>query len=111
MPSLYQNALLVLYPTLYEGFGFPALNAQAVGTPIVMSNVSSLRELAGPNAIALEPNDNGAWIDACRDLIDKRMTNALPDPASQYWALQFDWRRSAEAHWDVYREAASRGRD
>jgi glycosyltransferase involved in cell wall biosynthesis len=111
MPSLYQNALLVMYPTLYEGFGFPALNAQAVGTPIVMSNVSSLRELAGPNAIALEPNDNSAWIDACRDLIDKRLANALPDPASQYWALQFDWRRSAEAHWDVYREAASRGRD
>jgi glycosyltransferase involved in cell wall biosynthesis len=110
MPSLYQNALAVLYPTLYEGFGFPALNAQAVGTPIVMTNVSSLRELVGPNAIALAPDDTNSWLEACHSLIDRRIANPLPDTEARGWARQFDWRVSAEAHWDVYQEAAARRR-
>jgi alpha-1,3-rhamnosyl/mannosyltransferase len=110
MPSLYQNALAVLYPTLYEGFGFPALNAQAVGTPIVFSNVSSLRELVGPTSIALDPDDTNAWLAACRGLIERRLANMIPDEAARAWAAQFSWKNSADAHWEVYCEAAARGR-
>jgi alpha-1,3-rhamnosyl/mannosyltransferase len=109
MPSLYQNALAVLYPTLYEGFGVPPLNAQAAGTPAIFSNVSSLREMVGPTSIALEPDDVKAWLDACHVVIDRRMATAVPDPAAQRWAAQFDWRNSAAAHWEVYNEAAARG--
>ncbi|MSP02547.1 MAG: glycosyltransferase, partial [Acetobacteraceae bacterium] len=107
---LYRHALAVLYPTLYEGFGVPALNAQAVGTPVVFSDVSSLRELVGPTSIALDPEDNGAWIDACRALIGTRLANPAQDRASMEWARQFSWERSAAAHWEVYREAAAGGR-
>jgi alpha-1,3-rhamnosyl/mannosyltransferase len=110
MPSLYQNALVVLYPTLYEGFGVPPLNAQAVGTPVIFSDVSSLSEMVGPTSVALEPNDTNAWIEACRAVIDRRIAGAVPDTASQQWAAQFSWRNSADAHWEVYREAAARGR-
>jgi glycosyltransferase involved in cell wall biosynthesis len=110
MPSLYQNALAVLYPTLYEGFGFPALNAQAVGTPIILSKVSSLCELVGPGSIALEPNDANAWVAACNAVIERRLATAAPDALARDWAKQFDWRNSAAAHWEVYREAAARGR-
>lgn len=110
MPSLYQNALAVLYPTLYEGFGVPPLNAQAAGTPAIFSNVSSLREMVGPTSIALDPDDAAAWREACQAVIRQRLTGAVPDPASQRWAAQFDWRNSADAHWEVYREAAARGR-
>ena len=110
MPSLYQNALAVLYPTLYEGFGFPALDAQAVGTPILMSSVSSLRELVGPSSIALDPDDRNAWLEACNAVIERRLAAPAPDASAREWAKQFDWRNSAEAHWEVYREAAARGR-
>ena len=110
MPSLYQNALAVLYPTLYEGFGVPPLNAQAVGTPVIFSNVSSLREMIGPTSVALEPDDVKAWLDNCHAVIDRRLSAAIPDAASQHWASQFDWRNSADAHWEVYNEAAARGR-
>jgi alpha-1,3-rhamnosyl/mannosyltransferase len=106
MPSLYQNALAVLYPTLYEGFGLPPLNAQAMGTPVIFSNVSSLRELLGPTSIALPPDDAAAWLEACRAVIDRRREAMAPDAASRRWAAQFNWPRSAEAHWEVYREAA-----
>jgi glycosyltransferase involved in cell wall biosynthesis len=108
MPSLYQNAIAVLYPTLYEGFGFPALNAQAVGTPIVLSAVSSLLELLGPTSIALPPADAAAWHDACQALIDRRIASCMPDNASRDWARQFDWTNAARAHWEVYQQAAGR---
>jgi glycosyltransferase involved in cell wall biosynthesis len=110
MPSLYQNALAVLYPTLYEGFGVPPLNAQAAGTPVIFSDVSSLREMVGPTSVALEPDDGKAWLAACHAIIDRRLAHMVPDAASQQWAAQFDWRNSADAHWEVYREAAARGR-
>jgi alpha-1,3-rhamnosyl/mannosyltransferase len=110
MPSLYQNALAVLYPTLYEGFGFPALNAQAVGTPVLFSDVSSLRELVGPTSIVLAPEDTRVWLEACRTIVGRRIVEMAPDAASRQWAAQFSWEKSADAHWEVYREAAMRGR-
>ena len=109
MPGLNQNALAVLYPTLYEGFGFPALNAQAVGTPVLVSNVSSLRELVGPTSIALDPADTAGWRAACEVAITHRLENPAPDLASRAWARHFDWRRSAASHAEVYRIAAAIG--
>ena len=106
MPALYQNALAVLYPTLYEGFGFPAVNAQAVGTPIVVSDVSSLRELVGPTSIALDPGDDRGWLDACRAVIARRIAAVTPDEPSRAWARRFSWAASADAHWRVYRAVA-----
>jgi glycosyltransferase involved in cell wall biosynthesis len=110
MPSLYQNALAVMYPTLYEGFGLPPLNAQAVGTPAIFSDVSSLRELVGPTSTLLDPDDTSAWLAACHAVIDRRLGAMLPDAASRNWAAQFTWKNSADAHWEVYREAAAPGR-
>ena len=110
MPLLYQNAVAVLYPTLYEGFGFPAIQSQAVGTPIVLSGVSSLLELVGPTSIALPPDDRLAWLEACRTLVDKRAVGCVPDEASRDWARRFSWDRAAQATWQVYQEAARRGR-
>ena len=110
MPSLYQNAIAVLYPTLYEGFGLPAINAQAVGTPIVLSAVSSLLELVGPTSVALPPDDTASWIAACRSLIDARKDANAPDEQSRIWARRFDWSVAAEAHWEVYQQAAAKPR-
>jgi len=106
MPALYQNALAVLYPTLYEGFGLPAVKAQAVGTPILLSAVGSLAELVGPTTIVLPTDDRGAWREACRATVERRLAGPAPDPASRLWARQFSLDRTAEAHWQVYRQAA-----
>lgn len=106
MPALYGNALAVIYPTLYEGFGFPALKAQAMGTPILLSAVSSLLELVGPTSIALPPDDRAAWLDSLAAVVDRRLAQPAADEASRAWARQFDLGRTAEAHWRVYEQAS-----
>jgi glycosyltransferase involved in cell wall biosynthesis len=110
MPSLYQHALAVLYPTLYEGFGVPPLNAQAAGTPAIFSDVSSLKEMVGPTGIPLPPEDTRAWLEACHSVIDRRLASMAPDEPSRRWAGRFSWENSAAAHWEVYNEAAAKGR-
>ncbi len=107
MPRLFQNAAAVLYPTLYEGFGFPALEAQAVGTPVLMSPLGSLAELNGPGAVMLDPEDRTAWIEATRRIVAER-TNLVPDDRARRWARGFSWDVSAAAHLAVYRHAAGR---
>lgn len=108
MPRLFQNAAALLYPTLYEGFGFPALEAQAVGTPVLMSALGSLAELVGPGAVVLEPEDRGGWIAAARAALDRRRDAAQPETAARHWAQRFSWDASAAAHLAVYRRAAGR---
>ena len=107
MPSLYQNAVAVLYPTLYEGFGFPALEAQAVGTPVLFSALGSLAELQGPGAIVLPPDDFDAWVATCRRLVAERGETVAPDQRSRQWAKRFSWNVCTERHLEVYRTAAA----
>jgi alpha-1,3-rhamnosyl/mannosyltransferase len=107
MPPLYYHANAVLYPTLYEGFGFPALEAQAVGTPVLFSALGSLAELQGPDAIVLSPKDFDAWLGTCRRLLRERNEPSLPSPRARAWASGFSWDVSAKRHLDVYRRAAS----
>ena len=104
MPSLYAHAEAVIYPTLYEGFGFPALESQAAGVPVLMSSLGSLTELIGPGAIVLPPHDLPAWVAACRRVLlgDK------PDgAASRRWAQRFSWKRTFEQTLEVYRRAVN----
>jgi glycosyltransferase involved in cell wall biosynthesis len=108
MPRLFQNAAALLYPTLYEGFGFPALEAQAVGTPVLMSALGSLAELTGPGAVVLEPEDRGGWIAAVKVAFDRRRDQPQPDAAPRRWAQRFSWEASAAAHLAIYRRAAGK---
>jgi alpha-1,3-rhamnosyl/mannosyltransferase len=107
MPCLYQNAVTVLYPTLYEGFGFPALEAQAVGTPVIFSALGSLGELRGPGAIVLPAQDLGAWIEARRRLVVQRGMRSSPDEQARRWARGFSWDASAERHLEIYHMATA----
>jgi glycosyltransferase involved in cell wall biosynthesis len=103
MPRLYQNAIAVLYPTLYEGFGLPALESQAVGTPVLFSALGSLAELQGPGAVVLPPEDLSAWVDACRNLLAARINGPVPGERARAWARQFSWDTYAARTVDVYR--------
>jgi glycosyltransferase involved in cell wall biosynthesis len=108
MPRLYQNAVAVLYPSLYEGFGLPALEAQACGTPVLFSALGSLAELQGPGAVVLPPEDLGAWVNACRTLLAGRRESPVPDERARTWARSFSWDACVERTLAVYRQVLAR---
>ncbi len=107
LPSLYQRAVLFVYPSLYEGFGLPILEAMAAGVPVITSNVSSLPEVAGKEALLVDPysvEDIRAAIvySLSRDLAK---TSDISD-AGVKRAREFTWKRTAEMTLRIYEEAA-----
>lgn len=104
--ALYKNTKAVLYPTLYEGFGFPAIEAQAAGVPVLFSALGSLAELIGPLAMVVPPFDQDAWLYALNEALsmgEKRMEKVQ---SAKAWAQKFSWAESAEKHLNVYRKVA-----
>jgi glycosyltransferase involved in cell wall biosynthesis len=105
LAALYRGALCVLYPSLYEGFGLPVLEAMAQGTAVVCSDVPALREVAGDGARFVAPDDVEAWRDAILLLLrDDRDREALGE-RGRARASTFTWERSVR-HLDVYRSVA-----
>jgi glycosyltransferase involved in cell wall biosynthesis len=106
---LYRLASVFVFPSLYEGFGLPALEAMASGTPVVTSNVSSLPEVTGGAAVLVDPYDV--------DSIGNGMRRVLDDPAfadelrirGLARAREFSWERSVAKTRRVYREVAEDG--
>jgi len=105
--ALYRGAQAVLYPTLYEGFGFPALEAQAAGTPVLFSPLGSLKELVGPLATVLPPHDREAWIAAIDETARLGEARAERARAALEWARGFRWVESFNKHLAVYRRAGA----
>ena len=75
--ALMTGATLLAYPSLYEGFGFPVLEGFAAGLPVLTSNVSSLPEVAGDAAIAVDPRDEQAIADGLAQLFDDEDLRAM----------------------------------
>lgn len=104
LKALYQLAALFVFPSLYEGFGLPPLEAMALGTPVVVSNVSSLPEVVGDAALLFDPADPDAIADA--------MDRALSDEALRADMIKrgfarvaaFSWADSAARTREVYRQ-------
>jgi glycosyltransferase involved in cell wall biosynthesis len=107
MPRLYMRAAAVLYPSLYEGFGMPVVEAQAVGTRVLFSDVGSLTELKGPGAVVLPVDDLQAWVRTLDLLLQSRVTSAGPDRIARAWARQYSWDAYAERTLAVYHSVAS----
>ncbi|MFA5353743.1 MAG: glycosyltransferase family 1 protein, partial [Thermodesulfovibrionales bacterium] len=72
MNRLYSGAQLFVFPSIYEGFGMPVLEAMASGTPVIVSNASSLPEVAGDSGILLDPHDEKGWKEAIIKVISGR---------------------------------------
>lgn len=93
LPALLSGAAALLYPTRYEGFGLPPLEALACGTPAVVSDLPAVHEAAGPNAVYVGPNDAPGWAEALRAVLSGAVTaGAAPtrrwsDMASDFVAL------------------------
>jgi glycosyltransferase involved in cell wall biosynthesis len=109
LPRLYQNAVAVLYPTLYEGFGLPVVEAQAVGTPVLFSALGSLAELEGPASFVLPSDDLTAWTATCRNLVRQRQSPS-PDEQARVWARKYSWDTTADRTLEVYAKVIDRYR-
>ena len=68
--GLYAGASILVFPSLYEGFGLPVLEGMAVGTPVITSNTSSMPEVAGDAAVLLPPEEPELWADAICNLME-----------------------------------------
>jgi len=107
LAELYRTASLFAYPSRYEGFGLPVLEAMSSGCPVVSSDAGSLPEVAGSSAILIPPEDAGAWRDAIRHvLLDPGRASELAQ-AGLRRAMTFTWDRTAEATLASYRRAVS----
>jgi glycosyltransferase involved in cell wall biosynthesis len=101
---MYRLASVFVFPSLYEGFGLPPLEAMASGTPVVTSNVSSLPEVVGDAAVLVDPYDPAAIADGIhRILIDDRLRDDLRRRGLAR-AQQFSWEKSVRRVWDIYRD-------
>ena len=93
------------FPSLYEGFGLPVLEAMARGVPVACSNASSLPEVAGDAALLFDPHDEAAIADALRRLLaDPALAERLR-AAGRVRVREFTWERTARATIDSYRRA------
>jgi glycosyltransferase involved in cell wall biosynthesis len=104
LPALYSAAEMLAYPSIYEGFGLPILEAMACGTPVVTSNTSSLPELAGNAALLVEPTDVGAIAAAMRRLWqDADLRHRLVADGSDQ-ARKFTWEKAAMQLLRIYEQ-------
>jgi len=103
LAGLRRRARVVVVPSLHEGFGLPALEAMAVGTPVVAARRGALPEVCGDGALLVEPDGHSLAEGIGRVLDDQAGTAAMVDRARAR-AATFTWERSARAHLAVYRD-------
>ena len=106
--ALYVHATALVYPSLYEGFGLPVLEAMATGTPVIASNAASIPEVLGDAGILLDPRDRPGWTRAITDLVNDDQTRARLRAAGLRRAADFTWERTARLTLDVYRQVVDR---
>lgn len=104
LPGLYAGADFFVYPSLYEGFGLPVLEAMTCGTPVITSNISSLPEVAGDAALLVDPRSSAELCDSMLRLAgDAGLRGDLCAKGVKRAAL-FSWERTAEETWRIYQE-------
>jgi len=101
---LYQLASVFVFPSLYEGFGLPPLEAMAAGAPVITSNVSSLPEVVGDAALLIDPMDAGAIADAMARVLGDEALRAELVRRGHERVKAFSWDRSVARVREVYRE-------
>lgn len=105
LPMLYSGARMFVYPSLYEGFGLPVLEAMASGIPVITSNRASLPEVAGEAGIMVDPHDREALREAMLRLVEDEQEARRRIDLGLAQAARFTWRSCAEQTLAVYKLA------
>ena len=105
LAQLYRAATAFVYPSLFEGFGLPPVEAMACGTPVVTSNVSSLPEVVGDAALLIDPGDEEALAAALLRIVNDQPLRAKLREQGIVQARKFTWRAAAEKTLQLYRES------
>ena len=106
LPLIYQKAALLVFPSLYEGFGFPPLEAMASGIPVIASNISSIPEVVGTAGILLDPKKLDVWADTIYNVLtNEQLRHELCSKGFERAKL-FSWEISAQKTIEVYHQAA-----
>lgn len=104
--ALYRGATALVYPSLYEGFGLPLVEAMASGTPVIASNAAAIPEVVGDAGLLLDPHDGPRWTQAMIDIVNDAALRARLREAGVRRASEFTWERTARLTLDVYRRVA-----
>ena len=101
---LYNAATVFVYPSLYEGFGFPPLEAMACGVPVITSNTSSLLEVVGDAAITIDPYDVNGLASAITSVLENPDLQRELRIKGLLRAKSFSWSKAAKETYDLYEE-------
>jgi len=97
MPALYREALLLVFPSLYEGFGIPLVEAMACGCPVIASDTSSMPEVCGDAACYIDPGSKESIRRSIETLVaDTGLRDSLRRKGYAR-AAQFSWKKAAES--------------
>lgn len=108
IPSLYAGAAAFAYPSIYEGFGLPPLEAMSSGVPVITSNRTSLPEVVGSGGLMVDAMDVDGFSDGLKMLLGNKDQAALWGQRGQAQAARFSWHRCAQETVAVYRQVAQR---
>jgi glycosyltransferase involved in cell wall biosynthesis len=109
LPLVYNLADVFIYPSIYEGFGLPVLEAMACGTPVITSNVSSMPEIVGDAGVLISPNDSRALSHSLVKLVNDPIERQQLSLKAMERAAAFTWDRTAEKTFAVYRYVLGMG--
>ena len=101
--TLYAGAIALMYPSLYEGFGLPLVEAMACGVPVIASHAASMPEVLGDAGILLDPADRQAWTNAIVDVASSDQMRARLRAAGLRRSTEFTWARTARLTLGAYR--------
>ncbi|MET0626112.1 MAG: glycosyltransferase family 1 protein [Pyrinomonadaceae bacterium] len=108
--ALYSTCRVFVYPSLYEGFGLPPLEAMSCGAPVVAGRTPAVEEVTAGAARLFDPRDTAALTRTLLELLDQEPTRRSLSEAGLARAAHFSWHRAARATLDVYAEALKRSR-
>ena len=107
LPALINVASAYLFPSWYEGFGIPAVESLACGTPLIASDIGALHEVAGDAAVFVKPKEPQRWAEAMKKLVtngplrDQLVENGLAR------SKEFSWKKTAQATWHLFQETVA----
>ena len=104
---LLARASVLAYPSLYEGFGFPPLQAMRAGVPVVATRAGSLPEVLGDGALLVEPGDHEALAAALGTCLRDEEERRRLIGAGTAWSARYSWERCGEELESLYRDAAN----